>query len=98
MDACLLPWMHAPAMDACLLHDSDLPATGCRECKIRPWPACSCVHACMCFRVLAAFGRGMVTLGYTAPEAIDGPSTPATDVWSFGIMLYEMVTGKVCET
>ena len=37
----------------------------------------------------------MSTLGYTAPEAIDGPSTPATDVWSFGIMLYEMVTGKV---
>ena len=37
----------------------------------------------------------MVTLSYTAPEVIDGPPTPATDVWSFGIMLYEMVTGKV---
>ena len=37
----------------------------------------------------------MATIAYTAPEGIDGPSTTATDVWSFGIMLNQMVTGKV---
>ena len=37
----------------------------------------------------------MATIAYTAPEAIDGPATPATDMWSFGIMLNQMVTGKV---
>ena len=46
-----------------------------------------CMHA----------GRGMATIAYTAPEGIDGPSTPATDVWSFGIMLNQMVTGKVAK-
>ena len=43
----------------------------------------------------SAAGRGMATIAYTAPEAIDGPATPATDMWSFGIMLNQMVTGKV---
>ena len=40
-------------------------------------------------------GKGMATIAYTAPEGIDGPSTTATDVWSFGIMLNQMVTGTV---
>ena len=38
---------------------------------------------------------GIGTLAYTAPEAVDKPATPASDVWSFGIMLLEMVTGVV---
>ena len=38
---------------------------------------------------------GIGTLAYTAPEAVEGPSTSASDVWSFGILLFEMVTGEV---
>ena len=35
-------------------------------------------------------------LSYTAPEAaVDGPATAASDVWSFGVILNEMVMGKV---
>ena len=37
----------------------------------------------------------MATPAYSAPEMVDGAApTLASDVWSFGIMLYEMVTGK----
>jgi serine/threonine protein kinase len=38
--------------------------------------------------------QGVATLAYTAPEAVDGPRTPATDIWSFGVVLYEMLTGQ----
>ena len=35
-------------------------------------------------------------LSYTSPEAaVDGPATAASDVWSFGVILNEMVMGKV---
>ncbi|MCL4252853.1 MAG: serine/threonine protein kinase, partial [Anaerolineae bacterium] len=35
------------------------------------------------------------TLDYLAPEIINGdPITPQADIWSFGVMLYEMVGGK----
>ena len=36
----------------------------------------------------------MSTLAYSAPETLDGQRSPATDVWSFGVLLYEMVVGQ----
>ncbi|GAX76599.1 hypothetical protein CEUSTIGMA_g4045.t1 [Chlamydomonas eustigma] len=39
-------------------------------------------------------GCGLGTMAYTAPEAIDDPLIPASDMWSFGILLYEMLTGE----
>jgi serine/threonine protein kinase len=36
------------------------------------------------------------TLGYAAPEQlIGGPVTPATDIYSFGVVIYQMVTGRL---
>ena len=36
------------------------------------------------------------TVGYLAPEQVDGrPATPASDVFSLGCMLYEMVSGRL---
>ncbi|GAX79001.1 hypothetical protein CEUSTIGMA_g6441.t1 [Chlamydomonas eustigma] len=47
------------------------------------------------FSRLNGQGPGVpATLAYTAPEAVEGLITPASDVWSFGIMLYEMATGE----
>ncbi|MFN8372275.1 MAG: serine/threonine-protein kinase [Anaerolineae bacterium] len=38
----------------------------------------------------------MGTLGYLSPEALDGkPLDPRADIWSFGVILYEMLTGKL---
>lgn len=40
-------------------------------------------------------GIMMGTLGYLAPEIINGePSTTLADIWSFGVMLFEMVSGR----
>lgn len=39
-------------------------------------------------------GKGAGTSGYIAPELYGGePSTPASDLWPVGVMLFELVTG-----
>ena len=44
---------------------------------------------------LTAEGVILGTLQYMAPEQIEGnPTTPQTDVFAFGTVLYEMLTGK----
>ena len=40
-------------------------------------------------------GRG--TPRYQAPEVFAGEYTTATDVWALGVMLLEMVTGKLVD-
>ena len=43
---------------------------------------------------LTKTGMTMGTVGYMSPELIRGGSpTPASDIWSMGVLLYEMVTG-----
>eukprot|EP00955_Chlamydomonas_euryale_P023997 252911-Chlamydomonas_euryale.AAC.1 len=36
-----------------------------------------------------------VTLAYSAPELLHGPATPASDMWSFGMLLCEMMIWEV---
>ncbi len=35
------------------------------------------------------------TVGYMAPEAFDGKRNQQTDVWSVGVMLYQMLAGRL---
>lgn len=39
----------------------------------------------------AGIGRG--TLAYMSPELLTGPHTKASDVWAFGVVLWQMCTG-----
>lgn len=46
--------------------------------------------------LLTGFGLGPVAAGlYTAPEAAEGLATPLSDVYSLGLCLFQMVTGKL---
>lgn len=38
--------------------------------------------------------KGGYTPTYAAPEAFDGRAVVATDIWSLGVMLFEMVSGR----
>jgi len=45
---------------------------------------------------LTATGQLMGTPAYFAPELLEGnPLTPASDIYSLGVMIYEMVTGRL---
>jgi serine/threonine protein kinase len=37
--------------------------------------------------------HGGYTLAYAAPEAFDGEALPGTDIWSLGVILYELLCG-----
>lgn len=45
---------------------------------------------------LTGTGQLMGTLAYLAPEQLEGKdATPATDIYSFGVVLFQMITGRL---
>ncbi len=43
---------------------------------------------------LTQAGHEMATIDYMAPERLDGIAAPSNDIYSLGIILYEMLTGQ----
>ncbi len=39
--------------------------------------------------------RGGYTPSYAAPEAFDGKANTGTDIWSFGVILYQLISGSL---
>ena len=44
---------------------------------------------------LTSAGHEMGTLAYMAPERVDGIAAPSNDIYSLGVMLYQMLTGQL---
>lgn len=44
---------------------------------------------------LTTAGHEMGTIAYMAPERLDGIAAPANDIYSLGIILYQMLTGQL---
>jgi serine/threonine protein kinase len=45
---------------------------------------------------LTQAGTIVGTVSYLSPEALRGePAVPASDIWSFGVLLHEMITGRL---
>ncbi|MBE3562087.1 MAG: serine/threonine protein kinase, partial [Ktedonobacteraceae bacterium] len=44
---------------------------------------------------LTTNGREMGTLAYMAPERLEGIAAPSNDIYSLGIILYQMLTGSI---
>lgn len=77
-------------------------ATSCVPCFGSPPPQCPpsikhCKHKTMLLLVSAAQVLTEVagTMGYMAPELMKRCYTEAADVWSAGVMLYEMIAGQL---
>jgi len=39
-------------------------------------------------------GIALGTIFYMAPEQVEGQRTPSVDIWAFGLLLFEMLTGR----
>jgi serine/threonine protein kinase len=46
---------------------------------------------------LTTAGHEMGTLAYMAPERLDGVAAPSNDIYSLGVILYQMLTGRLPE-
>ena len=61
-------------------------------------PPASALLTCGCRAARAAACTGQVgvqgTVAYLAPEVIDGTRTKAADVYSYGVLLWQLVTGQ----